>query len=98
MEANEVGSEHPAQHPVPLRQRPEQFFRGKRNMKEEADAGVRQPAAQELREKQELVVVNPDEIAGLVVLGDHFRELFIDFHVRLPVTHVERHLIEQIVK
>src|SRR3954462_1923603 len=98
MEAAEGGAEQSSKQAIPLRKSAEELLRGKGNVEEEADPGIRQPATQELGKEQKLVIVDPDEIARLVMLSDHFSELLVGFHVRLPITYVERHLVEQIME
>ena len=67
-------------------------------MKEEADAGVGQPLPEQIRQQQQLVVVHPDEVTRLVVLGHDVGESLVHLHVRVPVADVERHLIEEVVE
>ena len=98
VEADEVGAEQSPEQPIPLGQGPEQLFGRKGYMKEEADPGVGQPAAEELGKQQELIVVDPDEVARLVMLGDHIGESFVDLYVGLPVAHVKRDLVDQIME
>src|SRR3954471_7664701 len=98
VEANEVGTEQALEQPIPLRQGPKQLLGRKWYMKEEADPGVGQPSAEELGKQQQLIVVDPDEVARLVMFSDHVGESLVDRYVGLPVTHMQRDLVDQIME
>jgi hypothetical protein len=88
MEADQVRPQESPEQFVPFRQGAEQLFRGERDVKEEPDAGVRQPPAQQLRQKQELVVMHPDEIPRLIVLGHQLGEALVHLGIGFPVSDV----------
>ena len=94
MEADQVGAEHALQQPVARGQRAEQLLGRKRDVEEEPDPGSGQAFAQEAGEQEELVVVNPDHVAGPVVRGDHVGEGLVGLHVAVPMADLERDLIQ----
>ncbi len=99
VEANQIGAQQPAKQPVPRRQGAEQLLRGKRDVKEEADPGVRAAAARSrLRQQQQLVIVHPDQVARLVVLRHDVGEPLVHLDVGVPVADVERNLIQEVVE
>jgi len=67
-------------------------------VKKEAYAGVGQPTPEQLGNEQQLVVVNPDEIARPVVFSNHVGEALVHADVRLPVAYMQRDLIQQVME
>ena len=49
-------------------------------------------------QQEELVVVDPDQVAGPVVRGDDVGEDLVRLDVALPVADLERNLLEQVVE
>ena len=76
----------------------EQLLGGERDVEEEPDPGAGQPVAQEPGQEKQLVVVHPDQVAGAVVGRDHVGERLVRLDVALPVAHLERDLIQQVVE
>ena len=67
-------------------------------MEEETDSSIRQALAQEPRYQEQLVIVHPDQVTRLVLLRHDIGEPLVHLHVGVPVAHVKRYLIEEIVK
>ena len=89
LERDLVGAEHAAEDLLALRQDPEGLARGERDMEEEPDAGVRPRLADELRHEQQLVVLDPDEVAGLQPLDDSRSEALVRVAIGVPEGGVE---------
>jgi hypothetical protein len=66
MKSDQVRSEEAIEQPLAPRQQPEDLRGGKGDVEEEADPSVGDPLAQHPRDEHELVVVDPDEITGLM--------------------------------
>jgi hypothetical protein len=84
--------------PSSPRSRRSRSGRVRKSSSEEPYPGVRQALAQHLRQEQELVIVHPDQVIGLVVLGDDVGESLVHLNVGVPVAYVERHLIQEIME
>ena len=67
-------------------------------MEEEAYAGIRKPLAQESGKEQQLIVVDPDEVARPILLCYDLGKAVIHLGIRLPIADVQRNLIQQIMK
>src|SRR5437870_1845723 len=84
MEADQVGPEHALKdRPVP-RQETEHSVRRERDVEEESDPGLGNPVADQAREEEEMVVVDPQLILWAEGLHDRVRELRVDGSIRLP--------------
>ena len=68
VEADQVGAEHALEQLLPGRQGAEQLFGRERDVQEEADPGVGEPAPEQAGHQQQLVVVDPDQVARPVLL------------------------------
>jgi hypothetical protein len=88
MEPHQVGAEQPPQQLIPLRQGAEQLLRGEWDVEKESDLRVRQAAPEQLGKQEQLVVVDPDQVARLVVLHHQIGKPLVDLGVRLPVLDV----------
>jgi hypothetical protein len=94
VEAHQVGTEQPPEQAISFGEGTEELLGRKRDMKEEPDSSVGQPLPQQLGKEEELVIVNPDEIAFPIMFGHDIGEPLIGLDVRLPISHVERELIQ----
>jgi hypothetical protein len=98
MEADEIGAKQAAQDLLAPGQDAEDLGRRERDMEEEPDPRLRKCRAHHPRNEQELVIVNPYDVAGLV-FGDHtVGELLVDLAVRAPRGGGQREPLEQVVE
>ena len=89
MEADEVGSQHAADDLVAPRQRAERLVVGEGDVQEEPDGRIRQRLAQHRRQQHEVVVLDPQRVAG-ARFGQHcLAEPFVHAPVGLPFFFVE---------
>ncbi len=65
LEADQIVGAQLRDEPFVVRQRGENLRRRKRNVQEEADAVAMPAVAQHLRERDEMIVVHPDDVVGL---------------------------------
>ena len=98
VKADQVGAEQAFEELSAGRKGSEQLLGGKRDVEKEPDPRIRQPATEQPRQQQELVVVDPDQVAGPVLRRHHLGELLVGLHVGVPIAGLERDLVEQVVK
>ena len=98
VEADEVRAEHPLEDALALRQDPEDLGGGERDVEEEADARLGDPLAEHPRHQHELVVVDPDEVAGLPARRDRVGEARVHRLVRVEVADLRRQAGDGVVE
>jgi hypothetical protein len=98
VEPDEIGTKQPAQHLAAPRQNPKDFRRGKWDVQKEADAGIRQPLAQQPRQQHELIVVNPNGVVGPIFVRHGISKRLVDLPACVPPGRIHRNAIDQIVK
>ena len=87
---DEVGVEHAAQQLLALRERAEDLARGKGAVQKHAAADLVEALAQQRRQDQEVVVVDPHSVGvGRALLDDLFEERLVRLDVALPQLGVE---------
>ena len=84
----EVGAEQALEELVAPRQDAEHLRGRERDVQEEADARLGQALAQHRRHEHELVVVHPDQVAGLILRDDGIGEPLVHAAVDVPVAEV----------
>src|SRR3989442_11876126 len=84
VEADQVGTEHALKDRPVARQETEHIVRRERDVEEESDPGLGNPVADQARQEEEMVVVDPKLILWGEGLHDRVRELRVDGAVRLP--------------
>ena len=89
MEADEVGSQHAADDLVAPRQRAERLVVGEGDVQEEPDGRIRQRLAQHRRKQHEVVVLDPQRVAGARFGQRCLAEPFVHAPVGLPFFFVE---------
>ena len=95
---NQRRPEHALQQLSPPLQKPEDLGRGKWHVQEEADRGVGKPLPHQPRDERKLIVVDPDQIARLVLVNDCVREPPVHSLVRVPAFCRERQLVQLVVE
>ena len=85
LEADEVRAEHAVEDLLAPRETPEDLGGREGRVHEEADGGVWKRLTEERRDEEQVVVVDPDQVAGPVHLCDALREGDVDGLVRGPV-------------
>ena len=98
VKADQVGAEEPLEDLIAPREGAEDVARRKRDVEKEADLRPRNQPPQEPRNEHQLVVVNPNQVARLVALGDGGGELLVHLTIGVPVVGVRRDEIELVVK
>jgi hypothetical protein len=98
VEADQVGAEEALEELSAGREGSEQLLGGERDVEEEPDPRLRQPAADQSRQQQELIVVDPDQVAGPVLRHHHLGELLVGLDVGVPVAGLEGDLVQEIVE
>ncbi len=98
VKADQIRPEQPAQNLAPPRQDPEHLRRRERDVEKEPDAGVRQVPTDHRRHEHQLVIMNPDRIAGPVTLDDRVREFFVHLAVGVPSARLDRHAVGQVME
>src|SRR5262249_17136061 len=99
VKANYVRAEHALQELGAPRQNSKDFRRREWNVKEEPDARVWYQPAQETRNQRELIIVNPNEVAGVISLRNRVGKSLINVCVGLPVSpRVSLHLIGEVME
>ncbi len=99
VEADQIGAQHALQDRGAPGQDAEDLGRRKRDVQEEADAGLGQLLADHGRGQGQLVVVDPDQVAGAMAAHDLVGEAAVDGPVDLPLAlGVEPDLVEQVVE
>jgi hypothetical protein len=98
VEADEIGTKQPGEHLAAPRQNPKDFRREKRDMQEEADAGIRQPLAQQPRQQHELIVVNPNGFVGPIFVRHGIGKRLVYLPVCVPPGRIHRNAIDQVAK
>ena len=85
LEADQVRAEHAVEDLLAPRQAPEHLGAREGRVHEQAHRGVGQHLAEQRRHEEQVVVVDPDEVAGPVHFCDALREGGVDGLVRCPV-------------
>ena len=84
VESDEVQRQQPFQNLAVLGKQTEDVEMGKRDVQEEAEVRVRQALPEAPRHQHEVVIVNPEDVAGSVDLKHFVAELFVGLLVGLP--------------
>lgn len=78
LEANQVCTKHTVQKLVPHAETAENLGRWECDVHKESDGDARQLRPEHGRKEHEVVVVNPDDVAFLVLAHDRVREPLVD--------------------
>ncbi len=99
MKSHQIRAQDPAQELVSPGQDSKHVRRGPRDVEKEADPRPRQNLAEHAGNQRQLVIVDPDQVAVLILGSDRFSEALIDAPVGGPaVFRFELHLVEQVVE
>ena len=103
VKSNKIAVQQGCEDRFPHRQNPIDFTAGKWCMQKEPDldlhAGLLRYFTKELREKHQVVIVNPDRIAIMQLRGDHFGKEEVNFIVSIPYSLANTaHFMQLIMK
>ena len=98
VQPDEVRAQHSTQDFFSLRQKTEDLGGREGDVKKEADAGFWQPLPKQGRQKEQVVVMYPDEVIGPGSGGDLVGEADIHAPVRFEVDTGEVHVILKVVE
>ena len=98
LEADQIVLAQRRHQPLVVRQRGEHFRRRTGNVQEVADPVLVAARAQRLGERDQVIVVHPDEIVGAQHLVELVGEMLVDAHVAGEIAARELGLIEAIVQ
>ena len=88
LEAHHVGAQQAAQQGLAAGQHAEEFGRREGGVQEEADAGLGKALAQHFGQQEEVVIVHPDQLVAVHLLGYRVAEQAVDFDVGFPLVVV----------
>jgi hypothetical protein len=98
LEGDEVRSQEAPSHLLSSRQNPEHVGRGEGDVQKESDGGLGDRLPQQLRQQHELVVVDPDQVAGTHPRRHGIAETMIGVDVGVPPFRVELEARGELVK
>lgn len=84
LETDEIGTEHALEEFLAHGETAKDFRRGKRDVKEEANLGIWQLLANHLGHEEQMVIVNPDDIAALVIAHNLVGKGLVDLDIVDP--------------
>ena len=98
LEADQVVFAERRDQPLVVRQRGEHLRRRTGNVQEKADAVLVPARAQRLRERDQVIVVHPDDVVGPQQLVELAREMLVDAHVAGQIAAREFREIEPVMQ
>ena len=98
LETDHVCAEHAVEDLAAPRQHAKDVGGGKRRVQEEPDPRLGNARADQRRRQQQVIVVNPDDVARLVLREHQVRKAFVDGAVGLKVRQRDGQAIEQVVQ
>src|SRR5262249_46734786 len=97
VKADDIRAEDSFDQPLPNREREENFGVRKRDMEEESNARFGKPLAKERRHAQQLIIVDPHDIARFPSLGNGVGETLVRGLVRFPTSDAQWKTIDAVV-
>src|SRR5215469_3080177 len=98
LKRNQIRSQEPAQDFLAMREQRKNFRRRKWDMQKEADTRLRELFAEQAGQEQQMVIMNPDEIAWSVNARYSLGKRTVAFEVRSPCFFPEAHPIGKVMK
>src|SRR6056300_355074 len=98
MKTDKISSHKTAQHFLSLWENPENFKGRKRNMQKESDRDILNLLADQIRNKQQLIIVYPNRVTGLYLFYNSLGELLIDLFIGLPLVIVKNDILFEVMK